>query len=587
MSYEPLALRYRPRVFADVVGHEAVASTLKQAVASGRIANAYLFSGSRGVGKTSAARILAKALNCPNIVEGEPCGRCEICTSIARGDDLDVLEIDGASNRGIEEIRTVRDNAGYAPARSRFKIYIIDEVHMLTVQAFNALLKTLEEPPAHVRFIFATTEPEAVPETIVSRCQRFEFRRIPVEAIERRLADICRREELTVPSDVLRELALKCEGGLRDALSLLDQAISFAPGGLSLEALDTVLGRIDSELLSSVVVPMGGGDLGALLDALDRIFATGRDAEDIIEQLGDVFREAMLREARGLRGGGEGRRSALVAEVRQHFPMDRLLLALRLLLNTRREIKLAGHGRLQLEIVALKIARSVDLVNLTDLGTKPLSAASGEAPPSTAPRSSWVRSTPPSERALKPVAPAPSVPSPEEPRRGPGSSSSSTPPPVAPEVAPKAVAQGVPPSVRSGPPPLEVVKAEWPRFLKNFREQRPRLAALLDRSEPERISAQEFGVRLAPGSEFAKGQLQTTHRKLVEDLFESLYGIHLRWSFSVAPATENPESVPKARRVLEDPSVRKLVESFGGGVVALDEAKPASRNHEESIHEGV
>src|SRR5688572_22867795 len=223
VAYQPFALKYRPKTFGDVVGQEHVATTLKNALREGRVANAFLFTGSRGVGKTSMARILAKALNCPNVAEAEPCNACEVCAAVSIGEDIDVLEIDGASNRGIDEIRQIRDNVQYLPARSRHKIYIIDEVHMLTAAAFNALLKTLEEPPSHVKFIMATTEFQDVPETIVSRCQRFDFRRITVDDLVRRLRQICQAEGIEAEEAALSAIAEKSEGGLRDSISLLDQ----------------------------------------------------------------------------------------------------------------------------------------------------------------------------------------------------------------------------------------------------------------------------------------------------------------------------------------------------------------------------
>src|SRR5438128_726831 len=227
MSYTVLARRYRSQTFDEVIGQEHVAQTLKRALESGRIAHAYLFCGTRGTGKTSMARILAKALNCKSFDKPttQPCGKCESCIAIARGDDMDVIEIDAASNTQVEKTRDIIDNAQYRPAHSRFKVYIVDEVHMLSKSSFNALLKTLEEPPEHVKFILATTEPEKVLPTILSRCQRFDFRSIPTRQIAEHLADICKQEKIKAEEDALMLVAKDGAGSMRDALSLLDRLL--------------------------------------------------------------------------------------------------------------------------------------------------------------------------------------------------------------------------------------------------------------------------------------------------------------------------------------------------------------------------
>src|SRR5687767_2689230 len=244
MSYTVLARRYRSGTFDEVIGQEHVAQTLKKAIASDRIAHAYLFNGTRGVGKTSMARILAKALNCEKSSgpTTEPCLKCASCAAIARGDDIDVIEIDAASNTGVDNVRGIIENAQYRPARSRFKVYIIDEVHMLSKSAFNALLKTLEEPPEHVKFILATTEPEKVLPTIHSRCQRYDFRNIPAREIAGHLRDIAKKEKIKADDDALLLVAKAGAGSMRDALSLLDRLLSVGEKALDVEMVEQMLG---------------------------------------------------------------------------------------------------------------------------------------------------------------------------------------------------------------------------------------------------------------------------------------------------------------------------------------------------------
>src|SRR5437588_2216760 len=246
-AYTVLARRYRPQQFADLIGQEPVARALTNALQSNRVAHAYVFTGARGVGKTSAARILAKALNCAQGPTATPCDQCEICQSIASGEDVDVLEIDGASNRGIDEVREIRQNVQYRPARSRYKIYIIDEVHMLTAPAFNALLKTLEEPPEHVKFIFATTEVQKIPVTILSRCQRFDFAGIGTARIVDRLREVVQSERMHADDEALELVARRAAGSMRDAQSLLDQLLAFGGERLTSDQVHQLLGTAHDE----------------------------------------------------------------------------------------------------------------------------------------------------------------------------------------------------------------------------------------------------------------------------------------------------------------------------------------------------
>ena len=296
MSYTVLARRYRSQTFDEVVGQEAAAQTLKNAILSDRVAHAYLFTGTRGVGKTTMARILAKSLNClkydqPTVT---PCCQCESCLAINEGEDIDVLEIDGASNTGVEHIRELRQNAIYRPARARFKIYIIDEVHMLSTSAFNALLKTLEEPPEHVKFILATTEPNKVLATIQSRCQRFDFRNIQTAEIAEQLKTILADEKVQADEALLRRVARLAHGSMRDALSLLDQLLSMSEDKLTVELLAELLGTPRSERIVDLAETIGKGDLGEVLHQVETTLEEGLALEPLAEALQEHFRDLMI-----------------------------------------------------------------------------------------------------------------------------------------------------------------------------------------------------------------------------------------------------------------------------------------------------
>ena len=294
MNYKVISRKYRPQNFNEIIGQDHICTTLQNALKSGRIAHAYLFTGSRGIGKTSTARILAKALNCLNPQDYNPCNVCQNCVEITNSRSLDVIEIDGASNRGIDQVRELRENVKYPPSNSKYRIFIIDEVHMLTREAFNALLKTLEEPPPHVVFIFATTEPLKVPPTIISRCQRYDFHRIPVREIVGQLKKIAESENLTVSDDILTLLAKKSEGAMRDAESLLEQVVSFSSEKVNLNSVQKLLGLTDYEYYFTISNQVFEHDLNALIKSAEEVFNNGVNISEFLIGLSEHFRNLLI-----------------------------------------------------------------------------------------------------------------------------------------------------------------------------------------------------------------------------------------------------------------------------------------------------
>jgi DNA polymerase-3 subunit gamma/tau len=388
MGYIVIARKYRPRRFEDVVGQEGAATTLRNAIATGRIGHAYLFAGPRGVGKTSMARIFSMALNCDDGPSETPCGRCRSCEEIYLGRDIDVMEIDGASNRGIDEIRAIRDNAVYSPSRARFRIFIIDEVHMLTLQAFNALLKILEEPPAHVKFIFATTRPQNIPDTIRSRCQRFDFRPVPLAKITARLKEICGSEKVEVEDRVLEAVGRRAGGAMRDAQSLLDQLIAVGRGRVTLEALESLLGWVPFQEIRGAVDVLAAGDIPAALGLVEDLFRTGRDPAEFLLQLEEYIRDLLLAAAAGGSLPVAPASAASEDDIREQmnlFSRDELLYLVQVIHGVRKELSRDIEGRILLETSIVRMASVKDLPPLEDVirAVEPLtwSAETGGAKP--------------------------------------------------------------------------------------------------------------------------------------------------------------------------------------------------------------
>jgi DNA polymerase-3 subunit gamma/tau len=365
-----VARRYRPRQFADLIGQEAIARTLSNALASGMVAHAYLFTGARGVGKTSCARILAKALNCQGGPTPTPCDRCSSCIAIGQGEDIDVREIDGASNRGIDDVRAIRQEVATRPTRSRYKIYIIDEVHMLTKESFNALLKTLEEPPPHVKFVFATTEIQKVPVTIVSRCQRFDFAHLPANRIAEHLRRVVDAEKRQAEDEALEMIARRASGSMRDAQSLLDQVFAFAGESLTAEAVRSLLGIPAGDMLAQMAEAILQRDAASALKRTSEAVHAGTAPADLLDQLIDYWRDLLLLaclgdEAKDLHFSGPLRQR--MADQARSCDLDLLLAGLDVLIHTRNRLRGTAHTQTLLEIAVVRLARLEQLIPVQQL----------------------------------------------------------------------------------------------------------------------------------------------------------------------------------------------------------------------------
>lgn len=399
--YTVLARRFRPQAFDDVVGQEHVARALTNAIKAGRVAHAYMFTGARGVGKTSTARILAKALNCPNAKDGVPCNHCEICDGISAGNDVDVLEIDGASNRGIDDIRTLRANVGVRSMRTQYKVYIIDEVHMLTKEAFNALLKTLEEPPPNVKFVFCTTEPNKVPDTILSRCQRFDFSSINDISIADRLREIAKVEGFEVSEDALELVARRARGSMRDSQSLFDQLLAFSDGTVSAEDVHRMLGTAGDERLVNLFNAVVEHRPGEVLAQLEESFATGVQPGELMDQAIGYVRDLMVTLSGGdtvsLCSVATRHRETLMKQA-MRLSMHSVMAAFQILSDGKNQMFRSTFARTVLEMAMVQLSLLENLSAISDL-------LSGRLPTlPELPAGHLAASAPPSSAAVLPPA---------------------------------------------------------------------------------------------------------------------------------------------------------------------------------------
>ncbi|WP_437223898.1 DNA polymerase III subunit gamma/tau [Planctomicrobium sp. SH661] len=425
-QYTVLARRCRPKSFDEVVGQEHVGQAIQNAIRSGRVAHAYLFTGARGVGKTSTARIFAKALNCPNVKDGIPCNQCEVCAGIGEGNDVDVLEIDGASNRGIDDIRQLRANVSIRSMRSPNKVYIIDEVHMLTKEAFNALLKTLEEPPPNVKFVFCTTEPNKVPDTILSRCQRFDFGTIAQSSIAGRLTQIALAEGKVVDADAVELVARRAAGSMRDSQSLFDQLLAFGGERITADDVHRLLGTASDDrivsLVDSLINNQPAEALAAVEAAMQQGVQIGSFSDQLLAYLRDLMVTAAGAEGVPLSAVSESSRS-LVREQAQRWGLQTISAAMQILAETKSRMQRATFARALLELAIVRLASLEQLDRIATLmatGVSSTAGAPAATPPRVQPAAPFQKKSPEfsprpvtSPPAATPVsAPSPSTPAP-------------------------------------------------------------------------------------------------------------------------------------------------------------------------------
>ncbi len=588
MSYEVLARKYRPQTFGDVVGQAHVTRTLANAIKSGRVGHAYLFSGPRGVGKTTTARLLAKSLNCPNVKDAVPCNECDVCQEIRTGVSLDVIEIDAASNRGIDEIRNLRENVKYAPAGGKYKVYVVDEVHMLTDAAFNALLKTLEEPPPHVKFVLATTAPLKVPETILSRCQRFEFVRIATNDICERLKLIRKEEGFDVSDEVLMLLSRRANGSLRDAESMLDQLVSAGLETASESEVAKLMGLSGADVFFSIVEAVKEGDARAALEALGKTFGEGANLEEFTDGLMEHLRSLLLikihPDLSSLVEASKGHIRRFEEQAKKFTEADLLRLvgiASRASYSTKR----SSLPRLHLEMAVVEMAYLDSTVELGELiarlaelesrlaGEGDSSAPEGKLQAPGGRRHATAKAGPPEPLAAKP-SPEKSAAAPKkqplsrkgEREKAPVESSSE-------EVSPVKGQKAVP---KTEGPQLAQVKEKWPEILARITERKKMLGVCLTGCRIRELSGGKLVLAFPEHKHFDHSMADSRqNKKVLQEELAAVLGVSLAVSCVISHEAEDEGPLEVSETEEQEPgggpkpedSLKTVIEFFDGEII--------------------
>ena len=575
MSYQVLARKWRPQTFDSVVGQDAITRTLRNALASGRIAHAYLFAGPRGIGKTTTARLLARALLCTARTGPEPCGKCAVCVEGLAGTLVDVIEIDGASNRGIEEIRTLRENVKYTPARGKYKVYIIDEVHQLTEAAFNALLKTLEEPPPHIVFVLATTDPREIPPTVLSRVQRFDFRPIAPDALRASLEHILNEEKVAFEPAALPVIVRAAEGSLRDALSLLDTAIAYGEGRLEAETTARLLRATAPVTVRAFATAVVEHDTAAALEAIDR---AARDGEDLLAFTRDGIE--LLRLTLVLKAAPNAKPADLthtegneLRKLGEGASLDEILYVLRAFLEADALMRESPHPRVELEMATVRSTRRPvpqaldDVLRRVDEAQRELRQAA-MATPSAAPaaQGSLLAGSEPAPARAERRPPAPSSAPPPTPSAAPPGPVAAARPAPAPPPAQRSAAPAAAPAQPSAPtpaapPPTQDLTTAWDRVVEEVMKKKPTLGSLLTQARPSGISDRELTIVLH-GNHFHREMLaDAANRELVLQAVRRCVAGAER--INVVSGNEGPGSISA------HPAVQAAISEFQGEVVAV------------------